>query len=149
MQHLKLWTVLLTTALSSCIISKKTTDNSITSYVTKNVTSVKEAAVFAVSVTYDKSTKNFWAKDVVNKSMQKKIASLGNEVIVTYSGSYYEIPDSNVTFKSMTLFGVTEIIYDFAATPRHFNNNTENRKQYYFVKLADRIYYRRRQIPMM
>jgi uncharacterized protein YktB (UPF0637 family) len=143
-------TVFIFVIFSSCIISKKSTDNSVTKYVTKNSSMVKEAAEFAVSVTYDHSKKEFWVKDVEDKSMRSKIASLGNHVSVTYANSsYYEIPDSNVTFMSMTLFGVTEIIYDFASTPREFVNKTENRKQYYFVKLTDRIYYRRRQIPMM
>ena len=83
-----------------------------------------------MSETYGSSKKEFWANDIENESMRAKIGSLGNHISVTYSGSNYEIPDSNVTFRSMTLFGVTEIIYDFAATPREFANKTESRKQY-------------------
>ena len=142
-------TFLIAFTFPGCIISKKSTDKSVTKYVTKNLSVVREAAEFSVSVTYNNSKKEFLAKDVQDKTMRDKIASLGTNVSVTYAGSYYEIPDSNVTFKSITLFGVTAVIYDFAATQRDFANNTENKKQYYFVKLADRIYYRRRQIPMM
>lgn len=149
MQHFRLGTVLLAAALSGCIASKRSTDKAIARQVTRNVAFVKEAAEFAVSVTYNKPETSFWAKDVADKRMQRKIASLGNEVRVTYNGSQDEIPDSTVTFRSMTLFGVTEIIYDFAAAPRQVPANTKNRKDYYFVKLAERIYYRRTPVPMM
>lgn len=142
--------VILATGLPSCIVSKKSTDNSVIKFVNKDTGLVKEAAEFAVSVTFDQIKKDFNAKDVQDDVMRKKIISLGSSVYVTYkNGSYYEIPDSNVTFKTITLFGVTEVIYDFATMPRHFNDDTKNRRDYYFVKLADRIYYRRRQIPMM
>ena len=142
--------LLVVTVLSSCIVSKKSTDNSVIKSVNKDTGLVKEAAEFAVTVTFDKVKKDFNADDIEDDVMRKKIISLGSSVYVTYkNGSYYEIPDSNVTFKTITLFGVTEIIYDFATMPRQFNDNTKNRRDYYFVKLADRIYYRRRQVPMM
>jgi hypothetical protein len=142
--------VIAVTILPACTISKNSTDNSAIKHVTKNIQKVKEAAEFAVSVTLKESKKEFDATDVQDENMRKKILSLGSIVEVSYNnGSSYEIPDSNVTFKTITLFGVTEVIYDFAAAPRHFNDNTSNRKGYYFVKVAERIYYRRRQIPMM
>ena len=83
--------------------------------------------------------------------MRGKIASLGTEVSVVYkNGGYYEIPDSTVTFESITLLmGVTEIVYDFAYNPRSFSNNGSRNGEYYFVKVADRIYYRKRPFPMM
>ena len=119
-------------------------------YVSNNIELVKEAAEFSVLTTYNQSKKDFLAKDIPDKKMRDKITSLGASVNVAYKeGDYSEITDSSVTFKTMTLFGVTEIIYDFAAAERTFADNTKNRQSYYFVKLADRIYYRRRQIPMM
>jgi hypothetical protein len=118
--------------------------------VAKDTGLIKDASEFAVSLTFGQIKKDFNAKDVQDDVMRKKIISLGSSVYVTYkNGSGYEILDSNVTFKTFTLFGVTEIIYDFATIPRHFNDDTKNRREYYFVKLADRIYYRRRPIPMM
>jgi hypothetical protein len=140
----------MTASLTSCIISKKGTDKSVIKYVRKNIDVVKEAAEFSVKVTYDQTKNDFNAQDVHDEAMRKKIISLGSSVYVTYAGkSYYEIPDSNVAFKTITLFGVTEVIYDFATIPRIVYDNTNNRQQYYFIKLADRIYYRRRPIPIM
>ncbi len=119
-------------------------------YVSNNIELVKEAAEFSVSTTYNQSKNDFLAKDILDKKMRDKITSLGVSVNVAYKeGDYSEVPDSSVTFKTMTRFGVTEIIYDFATAQRTFADNTKNRQNYYFVKLADRIYYRRRQIPMM
>ena len=116
--------------------------------VSKNIDLVKEAAEFAVSVTYSQTPKEFSAIDVQDPVMRKKIASLGTSVQVVYeSGS--EIPDSNVTFKTLTLFGVTEIIYDFAARDRDFEYKNKSGRDYHFSKLGDRIYYRRRPVPMM
>ena len=136
------------TLFQSCVHSKKSTDRVITKNVTKNPEKVKEAAEFAVSITLDQTKKEFTANDIQDAEMRSKINSLGSYVYVNYKDAN-EIPDSNVTFKTITLFGVTEIIYDFAANTRDFSNNTKNKRFYYFVKLADRVYYRRRQIPMM
>ncbi len=142
--------LIVVTTLSSCVISKKSTDNSVIKTVSNDTGVVKEAAEFAVAVTFDKVKKDFNANDVEDAVMRKKIITLGSSVYVTYkSGSDFEIPDSNVTFKTITLFGVTEVIYDFATIPRQITNNTKNRRDYYFVRLSDRIYYRRRQVPMM
>src|SRR5262249_38326206 len=135
---------------SGCTLSKKSTDKSVTKYVLQNTGLVKEAAEFAVKVTYEQSNKGFNAKDVQDPTMKRKIESLGSSVYVNYEGgAQYEIPDSSVTFETITLAGVTEIVYDFATKPREFSNNTRNRREYYFVRLTDRIYYRRRPIPMM
>lgn len=139
----------LVTTCSACVISKKTTDNSVIRYVSRHTQQVKEAAAFSILMTVNKTKNDFSANDIEDKKMRKEIMALGSSVEVSYNGSIHEIADSNVTFKSLTLFGVTEVIYDFAATPRHFSDNTKNRRYYYFVKVADRIYYRRRQIPMM
>ena len=122
--------------LTGCAVFKKSTDRAAIKYVSENTQSVIEAAEFAVSVTYDQPNKDFLAKDVRNPEMRKKIMALGISVYVTFSGAAgYEIPDSNVTFKTITLFGVTEVIYDFAARHRTFADVTINIKDYYFIKL--------------
>lgn len=141
--------ILIGCSFPGCILSKHATDKAMRKHVANNPSIVKEAAEFAVSITLNKSQTEFFSEDVQNKKMREKIASLGSYVTVTYSGNDYEIPDSNVTFKTITLFGVAEIVYDFAAKARVFADQTENKKQYYFVKLAERIYYRRRPVPMM
>jgi len=90
---------------------------------------VKEAAEFSVSITHDQNNRDFFAKDILDKNIRVKIMSLGVSVFVTYKdNAYSEIPDSYVTFKTMTLFGVTEIVYDFAAIQRRFADNIQNRK---------------------
>ncbi|HEX6171095.1 MAG TPA: hypothetical protein VFZ33_15510 [Chitinophagaceae bacterium] len=142
--------IIFTTIFTGCVLGKKSTDKSKIFYASQNTALIKEAAGFAVLVTYGETEDNFLAKDVQNKEMRNKITSLGSSVEVTYNNSRTgEIPDSNVTFITITLFGVTEVIYDFALREREFSDDTKNKNEYYFVKLADRIYYRRRPIPMM
>lgn len=137
-------------ANAGCIGSKKTLDSTTISYASKHQELVKEAATYAISRTFNNSSHGFQAKDVEDKEMRKKIISLCNSVFVSYKdGPYSEITDSCVSFESITLFGKTQIIYDFAARERSFPDNTINRSQHYFVKVADRIYYKREPIPMM
>jgi hypothetical protein len=141
--------IFLSTGLTSCILSKKAIDKSVTKYVINHTVPVNVAAKFSVSITYNKSKKDFLAIDILDKKMRKN-TSLGVSVYVDYENKYFtEIPDSSVTFKTMGLFGVSEIIYDFVVAQRTFADNTENSKEYCFIKLGDRIYYRRRPIPMM
>jgi hypothetical protein len=142
---------LILTLLGGCVLSKRLTDHLIEKHVLANPGQVKSAAEFAVAVTLDSSWNEFQAEDIVDPEMRKQVLSLGRSVYVTYQAkdSPYEIRDSNVTFITITLAGVTEIIYDFAAAERNFPENKKNRQEYYFIKLADRIYYRRRVIPMM
>lgn len=145
-----IYSLLIIITLTGCIISKKSTDTSFIRYISKDTIAVKDAAEFAVSVTFENVKREFNVPDVEDTRMRKKIAALGSSVYVYFKNSCnYEIADSNVTFKRITLFGVTEVIYDFATTPRLFGNNNDNSKDYYFVRLTDRIYYRRRQVPMM
>ncbi len=79
------------------------------------------------------------------------MAMLCYSVNVTYNnGGEREIRDSIVTFRNSGLFyGESEIIYDFAINKRHFTKNGNPKSEYYFVKVTDRIYYRRRPISMM
>jgi hypothetical protein len=133
------------TLISGCIVPKRAADKVITNYVSKNTELVKESVEFAIGVTYNQPKHDFLASDVLDEAKRKQIASLGSSVYVTYQhGDEYEIPDSNVTFKTITPFGITEIIYDFALTQREFADDRQQRDEYYFVKVADRIYYRRR-----
>jgi len=72
---------------------------------------------------------------------------------VTYNNSDNDkisgLIDSTVIFKQTTLKGVTEIIYDFAANERKFEDDKSNPSQFIFLNVTNRIYYRRRPIPMM
>lgn len=133
------------TLIPGCMIPKRAADKMITNYVSKNRERVTDAVKFAISATYNRTDHDFLASEISDETMRKQIASLGSSVFVAYeNGDEYEIPDSNVTFKTVTPFGVAEIIYDFALTQREFANDTKHRDEYYFVKVADRIYYRRR-----
>src|SRR5678815_3158845 len=107
--------------ISGCMIPKRAADKLITNYVSKNTECVTEAVRFAIGTTYNRSEHDFLASEVSDEAMRNQIASLGPSVYVTYKdGDEYEIPDSNVTFKTITPFGVTEIIYDFALAQREF-----------------------------
>jgi hypothetical protein len=135
---------------SSCGVTKKGADRANTKFIRKNLNSIKDAAEFAVQATYNNSKRTFIASEVNDKVMRRKIQAIGNEVSVSFKErTYSEIPDSVVTFERMTLLGVTEVIYDFAEIPRILMDNTTNKQEYYFIKIADRVYYRRRPIPMM
>jgi hypothetical protein len=137
--------------VSGCIMSKKATDRSTIKSLQKKPEVVKELAAYAISSSINEKRNEFYAKDIEDEAIRKKILSLGGHVRVTYNQPGYsrELTDSNVTFSSVTFFGKTEIIYDFAATERNFSNDTTDKKQYYFIKVADRIYYRRSPMPLM
>jgi len=133
------------TLISGCMVSKRAADKLTTNYISKNKGLVKESVEFAIGVTYDRAKHDFLASEIVDEAMRKQIASLGSSVYVSHKyGDEYEIPDSNVTFKTVTPFGIIEIIYDFAFIEREFTEDRKHRDEYYFVKVADRIYYRRR-----
>ncbi|CAN5782126.1 hypothetical protein BH10BAC2_BH10BAC2_35520 [soil metagenome] len=125
-----IWTLLAIT-INGCIMSKKATDRSSIKSIQKRPEMVSELAAYAISFSVNEKRNEFYAKDVEDEAIRKKIGSLGSYVRVTYNQPAYsrELTDSNVTFRFITLFGVTEVIYDFAATERNFSNDTTNKKQ--------------------
>jgi hypothetical protein len=139
-------------AFSSCFISlsKKSTDKITITFIKQNPELIKQAVEYSILATLGEKPNDFKADDIVDPEMRKKIKSLCNTVNVSYKiTGYGEIPDSNVVFKTITLFGVTEVVYDFSATEREFRDNTSNPKDYYFIKVSDRTYYRRKPVPIM
>ncbi|MEO7044159.1 MAG: hypothetical protein ABI091_02545 [Ferruginibacter sp.] len=146
-----LYSIFFISIFSGCIISKRAKDKSITRYARNNQEFIKEAATFSIAVTLDKHDKKFYVKDVEDSQMRTKISSLGTSVTVTFQKDLFpqEIPDSNVTFYSVTNQGLLEVIYDFASRDRIFPDNVSSKSNYYFVKVADRIYYKRSYIPQM
>jgi len=145
----------LTLIASSCSISKDALDKSTIKYGIKNAKAIRELAEFAVAYTIDKKQKIFWTDTLQNKTIRKKFNSngCGGFVTVTFKNSDYNIMDglidSTVIFKQITLRGITEIIYDFAADKKKFEDNKASSQQFVFLNVTERIYYRRRQIPMM
>lgn len=118
-------------------------------YITKNTGLVREAAMFFIDVDNNKIKSTPGSKKEFDKWM-KKVRCLGSSVEVAYgTNGNREIYPFTVIFKETTLFGITEVIYDFASDTRHFPEVTDNPQAYYFIKVSDRIYYKRRQIPMM
>ncbi len=138
-------------AFHGCIMSKKSTDRAVIDHLYKNPTLVRECAEFAVGFSIGHKIKEFQPAVIEDKYFRSKLLSLGSTVYINYKANPYstELPDSNVTFKTITLFGVTEVVYDFAQAERTFTDDVTNRKNYYFKKVAERVYYRRRQLPMM
>lgn len=136
---------------SSCTAIRKSKNRSSINFASRNTELVKECAAFAIAATAGTKITTFRPEDITDKKMRKKIASLGSEITVNYRGhDNYEIPDSTVTFESTSvLMGITSFIYDFANNPRTYPNSGSRKGDYYFVKIADRIYYRKRAFPMM
>jgi hypothetical protein len=136
---------------TGCTTIRKSKNRSAINFIKKNETLIKDCVAFSISATLDSKTTSFTPDDITDKKVRKQIASLGAKIYVIYNGrDNYEIPDSTVTFHNTSIaMGVTEIVYDFANTPRSFPDNGSNKGDYYFVKVTDRIYYRKRAFPMM
>ena len=136
---------------NSCSVIRKSKNKSAINFARKHTALIRECAVFAVSVSEEQNINRFTVTDIKDRGMRKKMASLGLNISVSYSdGGNYEIHDSIVTFETTSVsMGVTEIIYDFAYHPRDFPGSGTRESDYYFVKVAERVYYRKRPFPMM
>jgi hypothetical protein len=136
-------------------LSKEALDRSTIEYGIKNANVIRELAEFAVANTLDKKQKTFLTDTLSNKTIRKKFNrnGYGGVVTVTFKNADNDILDgvidSTVIFEQTTLRGITEIIYDFAADKKKFEDNKTSPRQFVFLNVTDRIYYRRRQIPMM
>ena len=145
----------LTLLVSSCSTSKEALDKSTVEHGIRNANAIKELAEFALAYTIDKKQKMFRTDTLQDKIIKKKFNSngYGEFITVTYKDSdnsvIFGLIDSTVIFKQTTLRGITEIIYDFAAEKKKFRDDKSNLQQFVFLNVADRIYYRRRPIPMM
>lgn len=145
----------LAVSLSACYTSKKSFDNSVINHLIENQQTIKELAEFSIAFTLHKSKKTFKTDTLADKAIKRKFLSngFGGLVTVVYKNSspnnLFGIIDSTVTFKQTSLRGVTEIIYDFAATERKWADDKTNPDQYLFIAATNRVYYRRRPIPMM
>ena len=151
MKHKSLYILLLLlTALQGCYLLKKSRDRHITQFALSNREEIKEAAAIAVAIAFEQRKNSFFISQVIDTSVKRKLRSFGNMITVCFNdGPCYEIQDSCVTFTTITLVGATDIIYDFAARDRKFEDKKDNRHDYYFIRVADRLYYRRRTVPMM
>lgn len=140
---------------SSCLTSKEQFDESVVRYSIKKAEGIKELAEFAVAYTVDGHKRTFRTDTLPDKKVRKKFNrnGQGGLVTVTYRNDDNNIEsgliDSTVIFKQTSLRGVTEIIFDFATTERTFSNERRNSQQFVFRYVTNRIYYRRRPIPMM
>ena len=140
---------------SSCLTSKGALDQGIIVHSNKKQTVIRELAEFAVAYTIGKSRKKFNTDTLSDRAMKRKFTrnGYGGLITVTYSDTDNDkvsgLIDSTVIFEQMTLKGITEIIYDFAATEREFKEDRTNPQQFVFLYVANRIYYRRRPVPMM
>jgi hypothetical protein len=130
--------------LEGCVIPKEAADSLIIKKIRHDPESIREAAGFAIGQTYATDVRFFDASEIADENMRNKISRIGNKITISYDDTLDEImPDSIVSFSSLTPFGKTEIIYDFALRQRMFPNHTDDRQDHYFIKVTDRIYYRR------
>lgn len=125
-------------------------DRDKTGYVRQNPELVREVVGYVLSVSLQQEENNFTADQFTDKAMRKKIESLGRQVTVYSRNTLNSVgSDSIVIFKSITPLGTTEVIYDFAAIERNFPEKKERPKEFYLVKVAERIYYVRRRVALM
>jgi hypothetical protein len=129
-------------------------DKSIVKHGIKRIDKIKELAEYSVGYTIDKKIKSFKTDTLYNKIRREfNRNGCGGVVTVTYSSKdnnqIIGLLDSSVIFKQITFRGITEIIYDFSANKKQYYNDTSNIEQFVFLKVGERIYYRRRPVPFM
>jgi hypothetical protein len=131
-------------------MSRRGMDREKTGYLRENPEMVREVVGHVLSASVQQKENNFTADQFTDKEMRKKIESLGRQVNIFYRNTLNSVgADSIVIFKSITPLGTTEVIYDFAAEERNFPENKKKPKEFYFVKVAERIYYLRRRVSLM
>jgi hypothetical protein len=132
------------------MMSRSGMDRDKTGYLRQNPELVREVVGYVLSVSLQQKENNFTADQFTDREMRKKIESLGWQVNVFYRNTLNSVAsDSIVTFKSITPLGTKEVIYDFAAVERNFPEKKERPKEFYLVKVAERIYYVRREVALM
>ena len=148
--------------LQGCyVFQKDALDKHLTRYINKHPKDIEDLATYVVSITYSTSKTKVTYSDIENRRLKKTLRHVGWALVQYSRGkyeyadtslrNYYEVPDSNVTFENLSLFtGKTEIIYYFGEVNKSFiSNKNNNKRDYYFIKVTDRIYYRRSLFPMM
>lgn len=149
-QRLLLFYLFILLIPGSCTVSRESLDRKRVSYLGRNTGLVREAVEHVLSASLQQKENNFTADRFTDKEMRRKIESLGWQVTVFYRNTLNAAgSDSLVVFKSITPLGTTEVIYDFAAAQRSFPEKKERPKEFYFVKVTDRIYYVRRATGLM
>jgi hypothetical protein len=136
--------------LHGCVMSRSSMDRDRTDHLRRNPELVREAVGHVLSVSLTEKENSFTADQFTDREMRKKIESLGRQVTVYYRNTFNPAgADSIVIFKSITPLGTTEVIYDFASVERNFPEKKEKPKEFYFVKVAERTYYVRREVSLM
>jgi hypothetical protein len=149
MMNRKIIIVILTGSffIHGCSAPKTAVDHRYTSYAKKDSLLIKEMAEYALLFSIENNTRSFEADHIADKKIRRKMSSLGNTVDISYYSSM-DITDSSVVFKSITLGGVKEYIYDFSTRPKMLGSDTAGSRQP-TIQVTQRIYYRRRPFPMM
>jgi hypothetical protein len=147
--------VLLTATLlsmHSCVVLKVNRDHKDIEFVKNNEHLYYEKALAAVTYAYKTGIQHIRTDSIHDTALRKKLQGLGS-ITVTFQENLNrtdEPIDSIVTFLETTvLLGWREVVYDFAARQRTFPDDKKDRSNYIFVKVADRLYYRRRPLPLM
>jgi hypothetical protein len=130
-------------------------DKAIMRYAREQTDVIRELAEYSVLSSIDHHIRVFETNSIPDKKEKKKFSRSGysGTVIINFFNRDNQLRtgniDSTVIFKSVTLRGVTEIIYDFATEPRRFPSDTTDKSEYLFSQVSERIYYRRRPFPLM
>jgi len=139
--------------LQSCVTSKTSFDQSNIKGLARETEVVKQLAEKAVYLAYTRKTSLTFNTNSLPTSDRIAFNKLGTgyDVVVNFGEPLSGTPDSVVVFKIYfsLLYGKGELVYDFGANTRSFNNDTTNKNDHVFIKVADRLYYYRYSIPMM
>jgi hypothetical protein len=139
-------------SMNSCMVLKMSRDHKDIGFVKNNEQLYYEKALAAVTYAYNTGILHIRTDSIHDAALRKKLQGLGS-ITVTFQENLNrtdEPVDSIVTFLEPTvLLGWREVVYDFSARQRTFPDDKKDRSNYIFVKVADRLYYRRRPLPLM
>lgn len=116
-------------------------------YAKEHAALVEEMVKYVLIFGKEHQTREFNVEVVADRSVRRKLYSLGARVDITYfSPGVY---DSTVTFKTINFSGVYEYMFDFATRPRRYGDKGQPGNSSVMIQVTDRIYYSRRPFPMM
>lgn len=142
--------ILLTICFNSCkIFNPDASDRKMERYVNRKAAFVQQASNYFISLDTTTLKANTPALKEHNK-MLRKLRRIGNQVKVTYTDhTLDEEPDSTVIFQNWSFWRISEVMYDFSSKERDLINCSWGKGGDRFVKAGNRIYLRRRSVPLM
>lgn len=140
----------------SCNVEKSWIDKDNVRQKAKNAAGITELANDAVAYATREGSRYFVADTLHDQAMKARFSKYGyryDKVTVTFQGQdtcvFCDNLDSTVIFRTLTLRGIIETVYDFAVNKRTFKDDGPYGATVVFHHVSGRIYYRRQPFPMM